>query len=81
MDVASKNSFAACTISIADAVKFAMANTEKLIELIKKYPILYDLSHEEYKNVRKKDKAWDEIGEELKENGKLFFFNKFIALV
>ncbi|XP_050515031.1 transcription factor Adf-1-like [Diabrotica virgifera virgifera] len=44
-----------------------MVPTEKLIELVKKYPILYDLSHEDYKNIRKKDKIWDEIGQEMKE--------------
>ena len=49
-----------------------MAFTEKLIELVKIYPILYDLSHEDYKNVRKKDKAWEQIGVELKESGKWF---------
>ncbi|KAH1000576.1 hypothetical protein HUJ04_012885, partial [Dendroctonus ponderosae] len=42
-----------------------MASTEMLIELVKKYPILYDLSHEDYKNIRKKDKLWDKIGQEL----------------
>ncbi|KAJ8934440.1 hypothetical protein NQ318_003835 [Aromia moschata] len=47
-----------------------MALTEKLIELVKKYPILYDLSHEEYKNVRKKDKVWEQIGAELNDTGK-----------
>jgi len=47
---------------------FPMAFTEKLIELVKIYPILYDLSHEDYKNVRKKDKAWEQIGVELKES-------------
>uniref|UniRef100_A0A6P7GYP1 Uncharacterized protein LOC114348126 n=1 Tax=Diabrotica virgifera virgifera TaxID=50390 RepID=A0A6P7GYP1_DIAVI len=46
---------------------FTMVPTEKLIELVKKYPILYDLSHEDYKNIRKKDKIWDEIGQEMKE--------------
>ena len=29
-------------------------------------------SHEDYKNVRKKDKAWGKIGVELKESGKWF---------
>ena len=46
-----------------------MAFTEKLIELVKIYPILYD-----YKNVRKKDKVWEQIGAELKESGKWFCF-------
>ncbi|XP_072390086.1 uncharacterized protein [Diabrotica undecimpunctata] len=41
---------------------------ERIIELVRKYPILYDLSHEDYKNVRKKDKIWTRIGEEIGEN-------------
>ena len=53
---------------------FLMAFTEKLTELVKIYPILYDLPHEDYKNVRKKDKAWEQIGVELKESGKWFCF-------
>lgn len=51
-----------------------MAFTEKLIELVKIYPILYDLSHEDYKNVRKKDNVWEQIGVELKESDKWFCF-------
>ena len=47
-----------------------MAFTKKLIEFVKIYPILYDLSHEDYKNVRKKDKVWEQIGVELSESGK-----------
>ena len=47
-----------------------MAFTEKLIELVKICPILYDVSHEDYKNVRKKNKVWEQIGAELKEGGK-----------
>ena len=50
-----------------------MAFTEKLIELVKIYPILYDLSYEDYKNVRKKDKVWEQIDVELKESGKWFY--------
>lgn len=46
-----------------------MVSTEMLIEFVKKYPILYDLSHEDYKNIRKKDKLWDEIGQEIHTTG------------
>jgi len=49
-----------------------MVFTEKLIELVKIYPILYDLLHEDYKNVRKKDKGWEQIGVELKKTGSGF---------
>ncbi|KAL1490223.1 hypothetical protein ABEB36_012953 [Hypothenemus hampei] len=46
-----------------------MVHTEKLIEIVKRYPILYDLSHGDYKNVRKKDKVWEKIGAEINESG------------
>ncbi|KAI4465982.1 alcohol dehydrogenase transcription factor myb/sant-like [Holotrichia oblita] len=42
--------------------------TEKLIEYVKKYNILYDLSHPDYKNNRAKNKIWDEIGDIMKIN-------------
>ncbi|KAJ3662191.1 hypothetical protein Zmor_006547 [Zophobas morio] len=45
------------------------SSTEQLIESVKKYPILYDLGNSEYKNIRKRDKIWDEIGVELDESG------------
>ncbi|CAG9856307.1 unnamed protein product [Phyllotreta striolata] len=46
-----------------------MSKTEAIIEFVKKYPILYDLKHDDYKNIRKKEKIWNEIGNELNENG------------
>ncbi|XP_018575605.1 uncharacterized protein LOC108914314 [Anoplophora glabripennis] len=39
--------------------------TEKLIKIIKKYPVLFDLSHPDYKNVRVKNKVWNEISKKL----------------
>jgi len=47
-----------------------MAFTEKGTEIVKIYQILFDLSHEDYKNARKKDKVWEQIGVELNESGK-----------
>lgn len=38
-----------------------MCDTEILIENVRQHLILYDLSHGEYKNIKKKDKIWDEI--------------------
>lgn len=46
-----------------------MSKTERLIEMVRSYPMLYDLSHEDYKSLRKKDRIWSEIGKELDENG------------
>ncbi|XP_047998803.1 uncharacterized protein LOC125236145 [Leguminivora glycinivorella] len=34
---------------------------EKLIEEVRKYPLLYDLSDSKYSDVNKKEKAWNEI--------------------
>lgn len=48
-----------------------MANIiEILIDKVKKYPIIYDLSHPNYKNIRDKNKVWDEIGKELNTEGR-----------
>ncbi|XP_034104039.1 uncharacterized protein LOC117567879 [Drosophila albomicans] len=46
-----------------------MAKVELLIKLVKKHKILYDMEDEDYKNTRKKDKIWNEIGLELEESG------------
>jgi hypothetical protein len=34
--------------------------------------MLYDMSSEDYRNVRKKDQLWDEIGKELHVPGKYY---------
>ncbi|KAK7863912.1 hypothetical protein R5R35_014480 [Gryllus longicercus] len=46
-----------------------MSKAEILIELVKRFPILYDFSHEDHKNSWKKNKIWDEIGKEINESG------------
>ncbi|VEN47629.1 unnamed protein product [Callosobruchus maculatus] len=46
-----------------------MSLAERIIEAVKKYPILYDISDPDHKSIRKKDKVWDEIGFELQEKG------------
>lgn len=33
----------------------------KVIEEVRKYPLLYDLSDSKYSDVNKKEKAWNEI--------------------
>ena len=58
-------SLAAINIKCQKQLK-TKAKVELLIELVKKHKILYDLADEDYKNIRKKDKIWDEIGLELK---------------
>lgn len=55
-----------------------MELTEQLIEAVKKYKILYDLSDPGYKNNRSKNKIWDEIGVSLGLDGMYTFY--FISL-
>lgn len=43
---------------------------EKLLSLVRHYPILYDMSHKKYKNTADKNKIWDYIGEQFQESGK-----------
>ncbi|XP_074041526.1 uncharacterized protein [Leptinotarsa decemlineata] len=46
-----------------------MLSTEELIENVRVKPILYDLTNSEYKNIKKKDKIWDEIAESFEVTG------------
>ncbi|XP_056648783.1 transcription factor Adf-1-like [Diorhabda sublineata] len=41
---------------------------EKLIEFIRKYEFLYNLQHPKYMDTAKKEMAWKEISEELKQS-------------
>jgi len=34
---------------------------EKLILVVQKYPLMYDMTSTEYKDIRKKDYTWDNI--------------------
>jgi len=43
---------------------------EKLIDLLRKYEELYDLSNKKYSDSVWKEKLWVQIGEELKKSGK-----------
>jgi len=36
-------------------------NTEKFILIVKNYPILYDMSLQEFKDARQKDYIWDNV--------------------
>ncbi|XP_023952642.2 transcription factor Adf-1 [Bicyclus anynana] len=47
---------------------FTMDN-EKLIEIVRDYKYLYDLTDKKYSDNMKKDQAWKEIGIKLKKNG------------
>ena len=47
-----------------------IAKKRHLVEMIEKYPILYDLSHADYKNNAMKNVVWMEMASILKEDGK-----------
>ncbi|KAL3283962.1 hypothetical protein HHI36_018133 [Cryptolaemus montrouzieri] len=42
---------------------------EKLIDIVKDHPVLYDTSHVDYTRTKMKDELWDKIGVELGSNG------------
>lgn len=46
---------------------------EKLIEEVRKYGCIYDLSAADYRNVLKKDKIWAQIGVALNTKGKILY--------
>ncbi|XP_022917419.1 uncharacterized protein [Onthophagus taurus] len=48
-----------------------MVATGDLIKAVERYPVLYDFNHEDYKNIREKDKLWAKIGCQIKSNGKI----------
>ncbi|XP_076682084.1 uncharacterized protein LOC143376098 isoform X2 [Andrena cerasifolii] len=44
-------------------------DTEKLIELVRQHPVLYDLSHMQYMDSNYKFRIWADIGNKLREDG------------
>lgn len=41
-------------------------STERLIKQVKRHEVLFNLSHPDYRNVRIKNKIWDEIAKDMK---------------
>lgn len=52
---------------------FTAEEDEILITLVSQYPLLYNLNLEDYKNNRKKDNVWSEIGEKLNKTSKYLY--------
>jgi hypothetical protein len=48
-------------------------DTEKLIGLVRNNVFLYDVSHNDYKNVVKKAGAWRDIPKEVNQDGMYYF--------
>ena len=55
------------------------AKKKQLIEMVQSYPILYDLSHIDYKNTAMKNVVWSEIAVILKEEGKRLYLQYVFA--
>lgn len=49
-------------------------DNEKLIEFVRDYKYLYDLSDKRYSDNQKKDQAWNEIGIKLNSDGEYIFY-------
>ena len=45
-------------------------DNEQLIEFVRKYPALYNLSNPKYMNSSFKNEIWIKIGEEIEKDGK-----------
>ena len=52
-----------------------MSTTEQLIEEVKLHNILFDLSHPDYKNIKKKDEVWEQMARSLRTSGKFTHFS------
>jgi len=54
-------------------------DSEKLIEIVRSYSSLYDLSDTKYSDVTHKDKLWKVIDEELNQPGNYsLYLNEFL---
>lgn len=52
--------------------RFTPVEDEKLIEMVRGYPLLYNLSDRKYKDSTIKENIWKEISNAIGKNGKLY---------
>jgi len=55
-------------------------DSEKLIEVVRTHPSIYDLSDPKYSDATHKDKLWKVIGDELNQPGKYLYYYYLILL-
>jgi len=65
----------------ASKVLFSASEDEVLVDMVAKFPCLYDLACSAYKNLVTKDNAWKEVGEAVSRTGKKKFTNNFTMQV
>lgn len=46
-------------------------DVERLIEEIRKFPVLYDQTNEKYRNTEYKDRVWKKIATDMQVKGKI----------
>ena len=56
-------------------------DTEKLIGLVRNNVFLYDVGHNDYKNVVKKAEAWRDIAKEVNQDCMYYFFINYFIFV
>jgi hypothetical protein len=55
--------------AVITKLRFLTIDDKKLIEGIRKYPTIYDMSHPKYLDNNYKSSLWKKISEEMKEEG------------
>lgn len=58
-----------------------MIDDEKLIELVRQYPELYDINHKKYLDTAFKIKIWTSIGVDMKSDGEYYVIFIFILTI
>lgn len=71
-DVTYVNSCACANVILIPNILFIKmaASTDLFINLIQNHPIVYDKSLKDFKNIRKKDDAWEDIAHQSRMDGK-----------
>lgn len=54
---------------------------EQLIECVRQYEVLYDLSNPKYMDISYKNEIWSKIEEQLKSDGKLYLKKYVISYI
>jgi hypothetical protein len=58
-----------CCCTVLRKLRFLTMDDEKLIECVRKYPAIYDMSHSKHLDNNYKSSLWKKISEGMKEEG------------
>ena len=64
-----------------EKVSLQISREDELLETVRSFPVLYDKSHEGFKEKDAVKNAWDGVAEALEfiQTGNYFYFNSFIS--